>query len=184
MNRFPWFQVSPLQTVPEDELDTDLVCHWLKAFDILSILNEDLGFYNIPHLSDLGATSVVASRRISHGGVLWGRQHARRRGRVQGVNNVAKINYFQRIFSLNFQNKFCLTACRIEAETRLFGAGRAGPVWDQAAAAEEPVGTLLLERGLVRQERHLDTGTPGVANGWVEYCQVLTLTNEVIRENW
>ena len=65
----------------------------------------------------------------------------------------------------NFETQFCITARRIEAETCLFGAGCAGPLWDQAAAAEEPLGTLFVERGLVRQERHLDPGTQRVLNG-------------------
>ena len=52
-----------------------------------------------------------------------------------------------------------------ETSTRLLGARRSGPVGDKAPAAEEPVGTLLVERRLVRQERHLDAGAQGVANG-------------------
>ena len=63
------------------------------------------------------------------------------------------------------RSNFAVAARWSETATRLLGARRSGPVGDKAPAAEEPVGTLLVERRLVRQERHLDAGAQGVANG-------------------
>ena len=73
---------------------------------------------------------------------------------------------FPNVFETNLtRSNLAVTARWSETATRLLGARRSGPVGDKAAAAEEPVGALLMEWRLVRQERHLDPGAQGVANG-------------------
>ena len=136
------------------------------VIDVLSRLNRRYETNRSTSLSDLGATFVVASRWLPHGGILWRRQHARRRRRVQGWENLYRhVTEANLAPTKSNSINFVFAACWSETATRLFCARRSGPVGDKAAAAEEPVGTLLVERRLVRQERHLDAGTQGVTNG-------------------